>query len=405
MGKHVRRTIHLLQIRQGVMKVEKQMEKLGELDGLRALMAFIVFVSHVQFLVGREIDALPIGGYAVTVFVMLSGFAITRSLMASTATYGQYMARRFFRIYPVYMIGLVLGLCTSWFIPDLVNALGWVRGEAVVRLTARGISEDQHFVAHLLAHLSLIHGAIPDNVLYGAGLAFNGPAWSLSLEWQFYLLAPLLLAGFAGANKLHWLVPLVLAAAAFYVLRKVGIALSPIYPQIPSFLPQQLIFFFVGIWSAHFYDRISSSKLYAAAFLMAVAVMGWKMGGLLNLASTITWVFIIALGSALRNRLFTQVRDILGSKAMSSAGEASYGFYIIHMPVILTVAMIAKRLAPDVSQDALSAILYSTAVPIGTFAWLSFTRLESPINRWAKRRFKGDGRSASRPSPSQINPA
>ncbi len=34
---------------------------------------------------------------------------------------------------------------------------------------------------------------VPENVMPFAGTAFLGPAWSLSLEWQFYLVAPVLI--------------------------------------------------------------------------------------------------------------------------------------------------------------------------------------------------------------------
>jgi len=80
-------------------------KKLIELDSLRALMAFAVFVSHAQFLSATEIWSFSLGGLAVTVFIMLSGFAITKSLIGSDASYRQYIARRFWRIYPVYLVG------------------------------------------------------------------------------------------------------------------------------------------------------------------------------------------------------------------------------------------------------------------------------------------------------------
>ena len=95
----------------------REVKKLVELDSLRGLMAFWVFLSHVLFLGGYSgnhlKDILSQGGLAVYVFVILSGFAITSSLIHSRNNYGAFMARRFFRIYPAYLVGLALGLATS----------------------------------------------------------------------------------------------------------------------------------------------------------------------------------------------------------------------------------------------------------------------------------------------------
>lgn len=43
---------------------------------------------------------------------------------------------------------------------------------------------------NILAHIPLIHGLIPPSALPDAAAAFLGRAWSISTEWQFYLIAP-----------------------------------------------------------------------------------------------------------------------------------------------------------------------------------------------------------------------
>ena len=44
----------------------------------------------------------------------------------------------------------------------------------------------------IAAHLTMTHGLFPDGVLPDVWVGFLGAAWSLSTEWQFYLLALLI---------------------------------------------------------------------------------------------------------------------------------------------------------------------------------------------------------------------
>jgi peptidoglycan/LPS O-acetylase OafA/YrhL len=47
----------------------------------------------------------------------------------------------------------------------------------------------------------MLHGAVPDVLVRNAPSAFLIPAWSVSLEWQFYLVAPLVYAWAVSARS------------------------------------------------------------------------------------------------------------------------------------------------------------------------------------------------------------
>jgi peptidoglycan/LPS O-acetylase OafA/YrhL len=74
---------------------------------------------------------------------------------------------------------------------------------------------------------------------------------------------------------------------------------------------------------------------------------------------------------------------------LALAGEASYSFYIIHEPLMIVAAIGLHRIWPTRSHHAFEFVLLLTIVPIGAIAWWMFTRIETPINRWARARFRG----------------
>ncbi|HPH37970.1 MAG TPA: acyltransferase family protein, partial [Sediminibacterium sp.] len=91
---------------------------IGEFEGLRALMAWWVVFGHVANRIGISFSSelslpwkvLVMTNIPVDIFIALSGFAIFSLLSKEWNGYGRYIAGRFFRIYPVYFICLVIGV-------------------------------------------------------------------------------------------------------------------------------------------------------------------------------------------------------------------------------------------------------------------------------------------------------
>ena len=128
----------------------------------RLFLALLVFVDHST--------RLNLGTAAVFIFFILSGYWI-KVMWAKRYSHGPYLTyivSRFWRLMPVF----ALGSCLSWML-----------------LIARG--------ARAAGHDALLHQFISNIFIIGYDLlAFraNGPAWSLDIEVQFYLVAPLLIA-------------------------------------------------------------------------------------------------------------------------------------------------------------------------------------------------------------------
>lgn len=361
--------------------------KLIELDSLRGLMALWVYFTHVAFIIGLKpggIAGLAVNGsMAVSVFMILSGFAIATSLLNRPSTYPHYLARRFFRIYPIYAVGIVLGIATSALYPALLSFSPGMDPDDLARIAARTAGESTHFWAHLAAHATLLHGAIPDAWLYGSALAFNGPAWSLSLEAQFYVAAPLMIALLARPASRPIMLAL-LALLAFFGRPLFGDA----FPQVPSFLLLALPYFILGIMTAiHIGTLAARTDLTLAAGLALVAV-AFHAGENLVAIPIAIWVGVICVSIVPNWSVFRLARAVLRWRPLLTMGEISYGFYILHLPILIGWGWALQTRGVTPGEPLFLALLLLTAPVTLVLAYGSYRWFERPINDWARRRFR-----------------
>ena len=361
--------------------------KLVELDSLRGFMAMWVYLTHIMFILGLgksgPATLISNGSMAVSVFMILSGFAIASSLLSTPQTYGQYMARRFFRIYPIYLVGLLLGLMTSWAYPGMLQGLGWADPSDIARIAARTDGEGQSFWFHLAGHLTLLHGAVPDDMLYGSSLSFNAPAWSLSLEMQFYVAAPLLLALLRQPQR--WL----LAFCGLVLLALVGKPLfTPYFPQVPSFLPMTLVYFLLGILTALYLPHLSRRPQILLAAGAMLTLLAARTGQIFFALPVAVWVAVILLCSLQDMPALARLRSLMAWRPFVAIGESSYGFYILHLPILIGWGMVLRAWGLGEDRTVFALALSLTLPATLAAAHFSYHHFEAPINRWAKQRFR-----------------
>jgi peptidoglycan/LPS O-acetylase OafA/YrhL len=174
------------------------------------------------------------GAYAVDGFIILSGFVITQLLVTKNEPYGIFILRRLMRLFPAFAVCLALALLVRPF------TFGTAPSELI-----REASENKYFWWHLGAHASLIHGLVPTAWLPISQLAFLPPGWSVSLEFQLYLVAPLVL-WWLGRFGVKGFVVLALASAVTFV-PEVALRLNAIWSGSGAFMPQRFLFFLIGM--------------------------------------------------------------------------------------------------------------------------------------------------------------
>jgi peptidoglycan/LPS O-acetylase OafA/YrhL len=169
--------------------------KIQSIEGLRGILALWVVLSHTLAAAGLgthwrgPFAVLAVGGNAVDVFIIVSGFVIFYLLDTAHEGYVRFIWRRALRLYPVYLVCLLASLLVLPAAVQAFAAAPWPHP-----LNASRVQIAHNTMAFLpqqiAAHLAMVHSLIPDSLLPNANYAILGQAWSLSLEWQFYVLAP-----------------------------------------------------------------------------------------------------------------------------------------------------------------------------------------------------------------------
>lgn len=312
------------------------MRKFSAIEGLRGWLAWSVVLSHLAYfsnLRARGLGTLlkEIGLPAVLVFLIISGFVITHLLVEKPEPYGIYLLRRFMRIFPLFAVTCVIGFFTSDLQVSLLSRIPGT-GDPLFTALLADIARSNHdfLLPHFFAHATMLHGVISDTVLPFSQYAFNMPAWSLSLEWQFYLVAP---AAIAATRWPRLMIYVALAIALVEVACRHRLFGS--FDQ-PGFLPATAGYFAVGIATRLFYPSIAGRLRHPAAILALVIVLmplldRWSVPLLI-------WAVIVA-GVALHPSAamtpFARIyRDALESRTAVYFGSRSFSTYLCHLPVI-----------------------------------------------------------------------
>ncbi len=342
------------------------------LHGLRGLMALWVLVSHLVAIAWQPLSAFPApwpmllnGAHAVDVFIILSGFVITHLIQTKQESYGYYLWRRFCRLYPLFFfaIGLALIGVHVGFMPVHFN--------------------EAQTGAHYAVHLTMLHGLVPNNWLHNAQGSLLTPAWSVSLEWQFYLIAPLALA-LAGRSA-RWAVTL---GAICLLAHRVAPTWLGAHYSYAGFLPLKLGYFPLGAISWFGVQRLLAIPETKRRMLW----YGVATGPLLLTLSVSHYlgvlVWLIALGLMLtgEDRPITQ---IFRAKLWLLLGTWSYSVYLLHEVVIHAALFLWPNLGGGQGLHRLFWLSVISVPATLMFSALTYQLIEKPgmaLGRFMERR-------------------
>ena len=324
------------------------MPRFTAIEGLRAWLAWAVVAWHVVQFTGLARDNGPmtwfpaIGDSAVMVFVAISGFVIAGLLTGKAEPYPQYLTRRVFRIFPVYFVILAIAFLAlpygvwaedhaPWTADPLFYYDDVLHGH-VDTIAGRPLQQ-------AVLHLTLMQGVMPDSLWPNTSTAILGPAWSLSLEWQFYLVAPAFV----------WL----LAHPRFRMVTVAAVALMGLAWHFelfgaylaPSFLPAAAFVFLIGIASRLSFDRIRAMAI-GPELIPLLLALGVIYRDALWLAIWGAMLLYLARAGAWRSpagrpHALAAIMDRLFASPLATyLGARSYSVYLVHMPMMMLVAWV-----------------------------------------------------------------
>lgn len=285
------------------------------MEGLRGFAVFLVFIVHYVSLAQPWIETdgglrwfadgmHTIGNAGVDLFFVLSGYLIYASLIARPQPFLRFMDRRVQRIYPTFVLVLLVYTALSLALPS---------GSKMPKAPAQA-------VVYWLENFLLLPGLFPIDPLITV-------AWSLSYEMFYYLVLPLLIFVFQLRSRSSaWRV-------AFFAT--IAIAIGAYCAFFTG--PVRLTMFIAGIFlqeavrsgqrMPHITSRMALLALLAGLLNTLLPTIGsagyvYKIAVLFASFSTLCWLCFVAPQAKLpRAFSWTPLRWL---------GNMSYSYYLIH---------------------------------------------------------------------------
>jgi peptidoglycan/LPS O-acetylase OafA/YrhL len=359
--------------------------RIPELDGLRGMAILLVLVGHYFAVPGTGAVSLlngywfRLGWTGVDLFFVLSGFLIGGILLdvrGSPNYFKTFYARRFFRIIPVYY---------AWiFLYVVLSILG--RNFLSVRIgTVQGV--DGSILAHFL-FLQNFHEFLKSTVSFW----WFSSTWSLAVEEQFYLVAPLLVR-FLPKRKLAAVLVLVTLLAPvlrFFVRTHFAESSWLAYRLMPCRADSLAI----GVLAALVWNdgrmRAWLEKhsfvlygVFAILFAGVAWLWRWYPDPLLLLTQTVGYTWLALFFAVLLLLVLARRASILAAVMrlgfLREIGGVSYCVYIIHAAVFLFCHRLLLHALPVVTDVKAAAVTFLAAIITFAIAKLSWKFLEQPL--------------------------
>lgn len=367
-----------------------------EIDGIRFLAIILVILFHTHgYFYGKTLGLFSDdrtqyfwtnaffenGDRGVELFFVLSGFILCLPFAHHYINNGKkvslkkYYLRRLTRLEPPYIL-----VMTALFIIHIALRIP----TPVANPPLPG------WTASWLASLVYLH-----NIIYHHSPLLTVVAWSLEIEIQFYLFAPILFKVLALHKNVRRSILLVMGIALMVAQHYYKPSVGSIYAFGQYFITGILLadFYVCNTWS-EFFNR---KWMLTLAILTIIAIIFWpiKQGTgpkHLLLAGNFTFPFLIGIFyyMVMKN---DYVKKIFSFKFVPIIGGMCYSIYLLHYPIISFLGRVTMKLKiTDYFLPNLFLQITLLVVPILIISSIFYLYVERPFmsNKWMDKLMKND---------------
>ncbi len=304
--------------------LSKNTSYLSRLDHLRFLAALLVIAFHFHGNTAVDMDTrnpflvlIREGESGVSLFMVLSGFILTRIALGKEINYRSFIFNRIVRIYPLYLV-------------------------AILATAMAGRHVDV---------LSVIAMVLPIGPIAGVTMSHVSHLWTIPVEFQFYLVFPLLVSFYAKFGA-RYLLGVIVLAMGFRLMEYLydDTVMDAAYFSILGRIDQ----FVIGMLAAVLYakrPRLMSSPIalvlaFAAVYLWFMVFIRWS-GGMTGKDAAASHAWIVSptmealTWSALMLAYLQQGWKIPRTvdRVLSYLGVISFSLYVWQSPIIYVFAL------------------------------------------------------------------
>ena len=256
---------------------------------------------------------LTYGHMGVAMFFVVSGFCIHLShTRSSTHSWGDFSRKRFFRVYPPYLLAVLVFYFMWPFRTYSLSSPGYQR--------------------QLLTHLLEVHNLGGDTYF-----GINGSFWSIAVEIQLYMIYPIMLFLVWNFGWRYGMLIVAIAELTIRSLQSIGIVLPD------AFIGSPFTFWFswsIGAFLAHRFMARKPSPLAQIrfdVFLILVLLLPFfrqTQPFMFPATALLTGIAIEKLAYGIWQIPKSKYLKYL-IRHLSFLGIVSYSFYLIHQPILL----------------------------------------------------------------------
>ncbi|GAB3804219.1 acyltransferase [Spirosoma humi] len=308
--------------------------------GMAAIMVILFHLQHLELLSG--IAFIAKSDIFVDFFFVLSGFVITHSnydRITNVASVWPFIRKRFNRLYPLHLFTLLLVLG--------FEIVRYGLDRYVVKLSFPVFASDKNlpsFIANLTLTQSL---NLFDQVTW------NGPSWSISVEFYTYIVWALCLVLFR--KNLLLMGGFLFSLIGWFIVRHDG---NIIFNYDYGFV-RCLYSFLIGMFTYRMNRQLSLRFSYRQFSFVEVSLFILTIVAVNLFTHRESWLmpFLFAVVIVVFSRESGALAKLLASQRLAFLGKLSYSYYLNHTLVLTVMDLLFFKLM-KVPHSAMSELLF-----------------------------------------------